>query len=195
MHYEKADRARFIQRDIFGQQFEGISLGCVKPTKGGGEKFLERFCEWIQNPKYFLVYSGGYGIGKTTLSAALVSWALEKFDSVRFITETIFIQKIKAQMSMQEGDCTKEIFNIANNEFFLYDDLGSERVKEENTAWRPISVLVDYRWSSNLPTVITTNLTENEILENYGGRVHSRLFDARNTIIEDRESYDHRISG
>ena len=93
------------------------------------------------------------------------------------------------------GDYIKTLKHFLDYTFVVYDDLGSaDNKKEDPSAWRQevVAEMVDNRWSSGLPTIITTNLTSEKILTLYGGRVHSRLFDNRNYFIEDWESDDRR---
>ena len=70
---------------------------------------------------------------------------------------------------------------MIDDEFVIYDDLSSTGVTE----WRKEIVfeMIDYRYSSMKPTIITTNLTPAEIKQTYHERVLSRMFAKENTII------------
>ena len=75
-------------------------------------------------------------------------------------------------------------------DFIMLDDLGSAGINE----WRKeiIFETIDRRYESENPTVITSNLTRKEILENFGPRTYSRLFAKENLILEFHEAKDLR---
>lgn len=136
---------------------------------------------------------GGFGIGKTSLCAALVPWALPTFKgSCRFWTENLLLTRLRSCIADGTGDYHGELKDVLNETFVIYDDLGSA----PNNPWRKeiISELVDNRWASEKPTIITTNLNAAQLEEHCSGRTFSRLFDNRNLIIEDRTSTDMRIN-
>ncbi len=70
---------------------------------------------------------------------------------------------------------------MIDDDFMIYDDLGSTGI----TDWRKeiIFEMIDYRYSSMKPTIITTNLSVSEIKKTYHDRVLSRMFAKENTII------------
>lgn len=65
----------------------------------------------------------------------------------------------------------------------ILDDLGSD----SNSEWQIgiLFTLINERWASDLPTIITTNLRDEEVLEKLGDRIHSRLFDSDNLHFTD----------
>lgn len=141
-----------------------------------------------------MLIQGGFGTGKTSLCAALAPWALATFRNSRFWTEQLYLTRLK-QVIQEDGNYSQAIHYLLDDDFVIYDDLGSaDNKKFDPTGWRQevIAEMVDNRWSSQLPTVITTNLTSDQILDLYGGRVHSRLFDKRNFVIVDYQSKDSR---
>jgi DNA replication protein DnaC len=144
----------------------------------------------MKNPRHILLYMGGFGIGKSSLCAALVPWALSTFVNSRFWTEKLLLERLRNKISDGGGDYMKELSYMIDDQFVIYDDFGSTGARD----WRKevLGELVDQRWASNLPTVFTSNLNESQIDSLYGGRLHSRLFDKRNIIISDFESQDQR---
>jgi len=71
-----------------------------------------------------------------------------------------------------------------DDHYVLLDDLGSSGVNE----WRKevMFEFLDQRYASQLPTIITSNFTEEEIKINYGSRFHSRMFEKGTTIISSK---------
>jgi DNA replication protein DnaC len=144
----------------------------------------------MKTPKNMLVFLGGFGIGKTTFCASLVPWALANFRTCRFWTENLLLKRLRDVIADGSGDYMTALKYLLDDDFVIYDDFGSSGAND----WRKevLGEVIDNRWASDLPTVITSNLTQSEIYSQYGGRTHSRIFDKRNLIIDDRESVDHR---
>lgn len=57
----------------------------------------------------------------------------------------------------------------------LLDDLGGERMSEWTL--ERLHGLIDQRWSNNLRTVVTTNLSGQDLYDRYGERIVDRLID------------------
>lgn len=89
-----------------------------------------------------------------------------------------------------KGDYLSHLKFLVDSHLVIIDDLGSSGIND----WRKevIFELIDYRYESELPTVFTSNLTESEVLQQYGSRIHSRLFSTENTFIESNDE-DQRL--
>lgn len=136
--------------------------------------------EWIKRKKDILLFMGSPGVGKTYFCSALIPWIWDKCTTIRAWSEQDFLSKLR--QGMTDGyDFHREIEYRSDDEFMIYDDMGSATPSD----WKKdvLFTLIDIRYSSRLPTVITTNLTEDEIKNILGYRTHSRLFDKRNLII------------
>jgi len=64
----------------------------------------------------------------------------------------------------------------------MLDDVGSTGIRE----WRQevLFDLIDARYNTTLPTIVTSNFTEADFKELYHPRICDRLFATENTIIE-----------
>jgi DNA replication protein DnaC len=153
---------------------------------------MEPILSWIKNPQYILFYCGNFGIGKTSFCASIVPWALSTFRTSRFWTENLLLKRLRNTISEGTGDYMECLKYLIDDNFIVFDDFGCTGAND----WRKevLCELIDNRWASKLPTIVTSNLSKEQVEEQYGGRIHSRLFDARNTIIENRESNDNRLS-
>jgi len=144
--------------------------------------------EWIADgfsKKKNLVLAGPTGTGKTALSYA--------------IGRELYIRGHKVKMwnilelfdDMRQQDQARAILeSVKTCDVLCLDDLGSERTTE----WveERLFIIVDYRWQWQLPTIVTTNLIEEEYTDNISERVISRLFGGSVTrIIPGR---DRRVS-
>lgn len=88
-------------------------------------------------------------------------------------------------MEMKMGDYHGEVEYQCDHEFFIYDDLGSTG-SGSATGWRKevIFDLINTRYESGKPTVITTNFTRNQVYTILGERTHSRLYAKENCMID-----------
>lgn len=143
----------------------------------------------MKGKKYFLVLSGPAGCGKTFLVASMVEWMMTEFNNFRVWREYDLMVKIKE--SIDRGwEATRTLFSLIDDEVVVIDDLASQGHNE----WREKTMLelLDYRFNNHLPTIFTTNLTKNDFYRIYGERIGSRLFAARNTVIDLSGSHDLR---
>lgn len=86
-------------------------------------------------------------------------------------------------MDMQ-GDYQSAIKYQCDHEFFLYDDLGS--TGQGQTGWRQevLFEMINTRYETDWPTIITTNFTRKEISDKIGPRAYSRMYSEASCIIE-----------
>lgn len=80
--------------------------------------------------------------------------------------------------------------HMLDDHFVMYDDLGCCGVNE----WRKEVLLsmIDIRYESTRPTVITTNMTKKSMEDQLGFRSASRLFDTANLVIDMTSMPDRR---
>lgn len=83
--------------------------------------------------------------------------------------------------------------HLVDDQLVILDDFGSSG----HTSWRNevLFDFIDYRYNSKNFTIITTNLTPDEISKDYSPRLASRLFASENTYISLFNSPDLRTLG
>jgi DNA replication protein DnaC len=148
----------------------------------------KRVNDWIKSGKNMLIYLGNPGSGKTYLCAALIKYCWPRFESVRFWRESHFMARLGK--SMNEGMSARaEVPFMIDDEFLIYDDLGSAGEDKTGSTFKSdiIFDIIDTRYNSMKPTVITTNLTVEEMKDRYAPRTLSRLFARENCLIEIRD--------
>ena len=154
---------------------------------------MDKLCGFLENPKNFLVFLGNPGIGKTYFCAALIPWAITKFNSIRAWHEDRLLQTLRDHIAEGHGDYFKYLNLMIDDDLVIVDDLGCNKPNE----WREevLFEMIDVRYNSMLPTVFTSNLSKGNFLEKYHGRVASRLFSSENIIIELHDGEDLRQQG
>lgn len=142
----------------------------------------KKVSQWMKFGTGFLVYLGAPGCGKTHFCHAIFndSEKIERYKYKRLWKESDFFSRLRSSLSL--GDYNSEMKFMVDDDLVIYDDLGSVGHNE----WRNevIFSFIDFRYQYAKPTVITSNLPENEILNKIGSRVHSRLFAKENTILD-----------
>ena len=85
-------------------------------------------------------------------------------------------------MDSVKGDYLDSLQWLIDDQLLILDDVGSTGVRE----WREevLFDLIDARYNSMLPTVITSNFTQADFKKLYHPRVCDRLFASENIIIE-----------
>lgn len=83
---------------------------------------------------------------------------------------------------MGNGDYLEALKWLIDDELVILDDVGSTGIRE----WREevLFDLLDGRYNSMLPTVITSNFTQADFKKLYHPRIYDRIFASENIIIE-----------
>ena len=135
-------------------------------------KYVENFKTMKEDHKGLLLF-GKVGTGKTFASACIANALI---DQGRPCLVTNFARLVNEIQSMYDGK-QEYIDNLADFELLVIDDLASERDTEYMN--ETVMNIIDSRYRSGLPLIVTTNLTADE-LKNPADvrkqRIYSRLF-------------------
>lgn len=130
-----------------------------------------------------LVLTGKRGNGKSLLAYLLLKQLIgEGVDCYA----TTFSDMIEAFAAGWQDRASSRWFSrtVRNAGVLLIDDLGRERNKgPESVGDNMLETVVRHRVSCQQPTIITTNLSEDDILSGYGGHTMS-LLSERSLIVE-----------
>jgi DNA replication protein DnaC len=145
---------------------------------------------YARNPEGWLLLIGGYGCGKTHLAAAIANEALEQGVTPLFVTVPDLLDHLRATFAPTSSEGYSERFQrVRNSRLLILDDLGTENASP--WALEKLFQLLNYRYMSRLPTVITTN----QELERIDPRLRSRLADPGLVEIVTILAPDYRLSG
>lgn len=117
---------------------------------------------------------GSAGTGKTFLCSCYVNAALEEGRTAVFITAFEFVRRA---LSYHKGN-ENALSPLLDCDVLAIDDLGTESILR-NVTLEYLYLIVNERQLKGRTTVITSNLTVDELAERYGERVASRLFDKK----------------
>ncbi len=127
---------------------------------------------FAQRPQGWLLLSGGYGVGKTHLAAAIGNEVIRRGGQALFILAPDLLDHLRSSFNPSSPETYDELFDrLKNTPLLILDDLGSESA----TAWaqEKLFQLLNHRYLRRLPTVITTNRP----LSALEARIRSRLMD------------------
>ena len=145
-------------------------------------------CRWMCNhDKPGLILRGYIGVGKTTMMFAM--------QCVYSVVEKKNMTIVDAQrITNASRDSQTQFKEYAECEMLGIDDLGTEPVdiKKYGNECSPISELLIERYNHRRFTIITTNLTKEEIKETYGERLFDRFKEMFNTVSYDPEQKSYR---
>jgi DNA replication protein DnaC len=132
----------------------------------------ERSLEFSREPRGWLVLLGGYGSGKTHLAAAVANYRLSLGYEVLFVVVPDLLDYLRATFGpSSEAALDERLDAIREVPLLVLDDLGAHN----STPWaqEKLFQILNHRYNSRLPTVITSN----QRLEELDPRITSRLVD------------------
>ena len=163
---DKPDKQRF-KSDISPR--ENMNL-----LREKANSFIENFDD--PNEKN-LIFTGGTGLGKTFLSNCIASEILKQGKTVLYQTAPVMLDEILNE-KFGKGDSNFDLMeNILHANLLIIDDLGTEKISE--TKITELFTIINTRLLNQnhniTKTIISTNLTANELFATYTSRIGSRL--------------------
>jgi len=121
--------------------------------------------------KGWMLFLGGYGVGKTHLAAAVANFAVGIGVPTIFLTVPDLLDWLRFAYDAPESSFEQRFDEIRNISLLVLDDLGTQNT----TPWaqEKLYQVINHRYVNHLPTLITTNQQLNDI----DGRIRSRLED------------------
>ena len=151
----------------------GIEFQDITGTEVGAK--IQKVVEWMTGSpvRSGLIFQGTIGSGKTTLTYAM--YGLYKQLASPVIYTTAYDLHTQFKHYLEKEDSRYE--EILKAKYLFLDELGSEpeRCQSYGTDYTPVQNLISYRYDRKLPTVVTTNLADDNILDRYGPRMMDRI--------------------
>lgn len=136
-------------------------------------EFVNHFDKRTEN----LFFYGAPGGGKTFMSSCIANALIEKqVDVVYKSAARLFSDYLDYIFNRAESTSAKrELDRVMDAELLIIDDLGTEAINQHTISY--LFQLVNERGIRGLSTIISTNLTLEEISDLYSKRVSSRIFE------------------
>lgn len=120
-----------------------------------------------------LFLTGAPGLGKTFLSAAIARVVSEKGYSVVYDSAVNVFNRFEAQKFNRDSQAGQDVDRYLTCDLMILDDLGSEMVSP--MVQSSLYQLINGRLLGDRRTVISSNLSLDDISRRYSPQVHSRL--------------------
>lgn len=138
------------------------------------QKALKAAHTFAEKPKGWLVMMGTFGSGKTHLAAAIANYRAGLGDPPLFVMVPDLLDHLRATFSPNSNVTFDRRFDeIRTAPLLVLDDLGTQSM----TPWvrEKLYQLFNHRYNAELPTVITTS----DSLDEMDARIRSRLLDGK----------------
>ena len=121
-----------------------------------------------------LVFTGGPGLGKTFLSACIAREISKKGFSVVYDSASAFLGAYDKHPYSREYEAADVKMKAAEScDLMILDDLGTEYTS--SAVMSALYTLINSRLLNDKPTIINTNLSEDQIRKRYSPAIVSRL--------------------
>lgn len=154
------------------ENFMSEGLGLNPPKQRNLKLVYQRVVEYANRPAGWLILRGGYGAGKTHLAAAVANQRIKLGYPALFVNTPDLLDHLRSAFSPTSAQSYDDRFEeVRNSPLLILDDLGTQ----SNTEWaqEKLYQIFNYRYTAQLPTIITTN----EELESIEIRIRSRMAD------------------
>jgi DNA replication protein DnaC len=196
---DEKNRKKLLDSNL-PKAYENCSLDKVtsKQFKDVYKQFCDstRFAEIAKNGSNYLLSSAIYGVGKTSAACLLLLEVLKENYSAYFIKASDFRSSLFEREPLAKNG-RPLFFVLANVKFLIFDDLGKElNMRTEAGSFIPIEVenLLRDRLQRQKNTIITTNLSVDQISKRYQGSSMASVLKTYHTITWPSDAGDQRVT-
>lgn len=172
---------RLRRMSLMDKQFERITFASFAETPDNskllkiGKKYSEHFDRMKEKNQWLLLW-GNPGTGKSFTAACIANELIQKQIPVIM---TSFVKLLAELQNFRDGESEQSIIERINRaDLLIVDDLGTER--STDYALEKVYNIVDSRYRSRKPMVLTTNLSLREMQTTCDiryARIYDRIFE------------------
>lgn len=144
-----------------------------------------QYAEDFGNGSRSMLLRGGTGLGKTFLSACIARRAADRGFSVVYDTAVSAFEAFETSKFHREGpgaeDAADKCSRILSCELMILDDLGTEMTTQFTQS--ALYTIVNTRLCAQRPTIISTNLSAEEMSARYSAQIMSRIDGEYDTLL------------
>jgi DNA replication protein DnaC len=145
---------------------------CAGQALEAATNFVASFLEGVTPTGLFI--SGGVGLGKTLLLSAITNELVLGGKAPLYTVFSDLMGEIKASFNEENGFTETQLIRMAREcELLLLDDLGAEQVTDFVAA--RLFDIINWRYNAELPVIVASNLSLQQIGKIYSERIASRL--------------------
>lgn len=167
-----------LQKSMTFDNFDQRRVNLPMEQRENLESAYRLAFEFAKSPDGWVVFMGETGCGKTHLAAAIVNYWYQANKPALFIVVPEFLDHLRSTFSPESKISFDQLFEkVKTAPLLVLDDFG----EQTTTPWvrEKLYQVINYRYNSRLPMIITTRYSLQEINENIEGSISSRLMDPK----------------
>ena len=176
-----------LQQTMTFGNFDHRRLNLSPEIRDNLERAYRLALDFAQKPEGWLVFQGVTGAGKTHLAAAVVNYRYQAHQSAMFVVVPEFLDHLRGSFSPDARTTYDQLFErVKTTPLLVLDDFGEQSA----TPWaqEKLYQVLNRRYNAQLPTVITTSRS----LEELENRISSRLADRKMSVAFNIMAPDYR---
>ncbi len=199
--HDKMRQERLEKAGLLKEPLSKYTLDSFEADTAALRRARRVVVDWLMGFPYshgesVLLWSDGYGVGKTHLAHAVHRELLITGSSVTFFFVADMLSSIRDSYNRDSEETEKGIVSRARSgNVLVLDDLAKEHVTERGRPWFHDLMLriVDYRYNTGRSMLITSNASPDRFGEIVGGAAASRLYRMLGGRIVDMSGPDWRM--
>lgn len=160
------------------------------------EALKNKLAEWVNKfpeiKKQNIVLCGQTGVGKTYLSKCMANALIAKKVSICYVSSFEMNDMFLKYHTTFDGSKSSVLSPLTECEVLFIDDLGAEPTLN-NVTINYLYLILSERERFGRSTFITTNLLPENLMDRYGERIYSRLYNKRTSACFKLDGDDLRI--
>lgn len=145
------------------------SLDTIKDAYGESRKFVDTFGKEFRN----LFFYGDPGVGKSFLSNCIAKELIDRSNSVIYLSSFQLFDTLAKGKFERDEQTAKINKHLLNCDLLIIDDLGTELVNSLTVS--QLFLCLNERLLNRKPTIISTNLSLDSLVDIYSERIFSRI--------------------
>ncbi len=167
-----------LQKTMTFDKFDWKRVNLLPEQRENLREAFRLAVDFAKSPEGWLVFMGETGCGKTHLAAAIANERYQANQPALFVVAPDFLDHLRSTFSPESKVSYDQLFEkVKTAPLLILDDFG----EQSTTLWarEKLYQVVNYRYNAQLPTVITTRYSLQEILEEIESSISSRLVDPK----------------
>jgi DNA replication protein DnaC len=169
-----------LQKSMTFAKFDWRRVNLTTEQRQNLEQAFRLAMDYAKSPEGWLVLQGATGSGKTHLAAAIVNYRYQAGQPALFVVVPEFLDHLRSTFSPESKVSYDQLFErVKTTPLLVFDDFG----EQASTPWAQEKQVINYRYNAQLPTVITTRRSLDEIDDPVGSRFVDPKMSVAFTII------------
>ncbi len=151
-----------LQKQMTFKSFDWHRVNLPLEQRQNLELIYKEALDYAKSPESWLVFQGVTGCGKTHLASAIVNYRYQAGKPAMFVVVPEFLDHLRSTFSPDSKVSYDQLFeSVKTTPLLVLDDFG----EQATTPWaqEKLYQVINYRYNAQLPTVITTRCSLDEI--------------------------------